>query len=561
LSWTKGAHELRFGFDLVRHHLNHWQPELSPGGPRGSFDFSGSVTTLNDPNAPAANQFNSYAQFLLGVSDQTQKGLQYILMTGREWQLGWFAQDRWQVSRNLTVTVGVRYELYPLMTRCCGKGIESYNPANNNVYMGGRGSVPVDAGISVSHKLFAPRVGIAYRLGQNTVIRTGYGLNYDPIPFSRPLRGFYPLTINSNYAAPNSFSAAAGAPTLAAGIPAVIGPNLSTGIVPLDPNASERSPWQGELHRGYVQSWNFTIERKLPGGIVGSAGYVGQHTVHQLADRDINAGYPGSGTDNLPQFAAFGRTIPTNMWDGYLSSEYNSLQIAVNRQFSKGLMLKGAYTWSHAIDYADDDGWQGVDWNWAPVFQRNRATAGFDRKHVFQMGWVYELPFGKNKQYLNKGIVSKVLGGWQFSGIESCYTGLPIYVYASGASLNAPDNTQTANQVAPVQLIGGIGPGQPYYNPASFAAVTTATFGNVGRNALRGPGIWNTDMSIMRIFPIKERLNLEFRTEFYNLPNTSHFGDPNNGSQPDNTVNDSNFMQITSSSGERNIRFAARLQW
>jgi outer membrane receptor protein involved in Fe transport len=151
-------------------------------------------------------------------------------MTTREWQFGWFAQDRWQVSRNLTVSLGLRYELYPLMTRCCGKGIERYDPTTNNVYLGGRGNVPTDVGITVSHKLFAPRAGIAYRLGDKTVIRTGYGLNYDPIPFSRPLRGFYPLTINARTEAPNSFSQAG---TLATGIPPVVGPDLSTGIVPL----------------------------------------------------------------------------------------------------------------------------------------------------------------------------------------------------------------------------------------------------------------------------------------------------------------------------------------
>ncbi len=92
-------------------------------------------------------------------------------------------------------------------------------------------------------------------------------------------------------------------------------------------------------------------------------------------------------------------------------------RVAFNRQFSNGLMLKGAYTWSHAIDYADNDGWQGVSYNWDPAFQRNRATAGFDQRQVFQLGWVYELPFGPGKKFLNSGsLASKILGGWQFSG-------------------------------------------------------------------------------------------------------------------------------------------------
>ncbi len=558
LSWTKGAHNLRFGFDLVRFHLNHWQPELSNGGPRGALDFNGQVTALNGGAAP--NQFNAYAQFLLGYSNEVQKGLQYILMTGREWQFGWYAQDRWQVSRNLTVSLGLRYEYYPLMTRA-GKGIERYDPTTNFVYLGGRGSVPDNVGITTSKKLFSPRIGLAYRLGDNTVIRAGYGLNYDPIPFSRPLRGFYPLTINADTTAPNSFSSAS---TLTAGIPPVIGPDLSSGAVQLPGNASERSPWAGMLHRGYIQSFNLTVERKLPLDMVTSVAYVGSHSVHLLADRDINAGYPGSGTTGLPYYNYIvpstglpeQRTTSTQMWDGYLSSEYNSLQVALNKSFSKGLMLKGAYTWSHAIDYTDDDGWASVGWNWAPVFQRNRATAGFDRTHVFQLGWVYELPVGKNKQYLNSGIVSQIVGGWQFSGIESAYTGTPFTVTAPGTSLNAPDNTQTADQIAPVQQLGAIGTSGQFYSPASFAAVTAVRFGNTGRNILRNSGVWNTDLSIMRVFPITERLQAQFRTEFYNLPNTAHFGSVNTGD-----ITSANFARITSSFGERNIRFAFRLQW
>ncbi len=564
LTWTKGAHEFRFGFDMVRHHLNHWQPELSNGGPRGLLDFNGQVTALNASGAAAPNQFNAYAQFLLGYSDNVQKGIQYIEMTGREWQFAGFAQDRWQVSKKLTVTLGVRYELYPLMTRSDGKGIERYDPTTNDVLLGGRGSVPEDVGITVSHKLFAPRVGIAYRFDDKTVIRAGYGLNFDPLDFSRPLRGFYPLTVNFNFVAPNSYAAAS---TLAAGIPPVVGPNLSTGIVPLPGDASERSPWGGEIHRGYVQSWNFTIERKLPESIVASVGYVGQHSAHIFGDFNINAGFPGSGTTGLPYNTPFydNRTVSTDMWDGYLNSSYNSLQVAFNRSFSSGLMLKGAYTWSHAIDQADDDGWDGTDnafdghgWDWAPMFGRNRATAGFNQGQVFQLGWVYQLPIGTGKKYLSNGTVAKVVGGWQFSGIESMYTGTPLTIGAPDSNLNdAGTNQQTANQIAPVQFLGGIGPGKYYYSPSSFAAPTaTGVFGSTGRNiSLTNPGVWNTDMSIMRQFALRERLSMQFRAEFYNLPNTSHFNGPDTG------VTDGSFMQVSSSFGERNIRFGLRLQW
>ncbi len=570
LTVTKGAHEMKFGFDLVRHHLNHWQPELSNGGPRGFFDFNGSVTSekcagptpqglacaaLPASQQPAATtQFNAYAQLLLGLPDDTDKGEQYILMTGREWQFGWFGQDRWQVSKKLTVTLGLRYQLFPLMTRSNGKGIESFDPVTDNVLMGGRGSVPLNAGVTVSHKLFAPRAGLAYRLDEKTVIRTGYGLNYDPLPFSRPWRGFYPLTIDNNYPGLNSYLPST-AGSLVQGIPPINEPNISTGIVHLDPNAFERAPLAGELKRGAVQSWNFTVERRLPGEIVASAGYVGQHSTHLLADYDLNAGTPGSGTTGLPFSQVWGDTNPIMNSSGYLSSEYNSLQVAFNRQFSKGLTLKGAYTWSHAIDYADDDGWQGMAF-YGDQFQRNRATAGFDREHVFQLGWVYELPVGKGKPYLNSGMIAQVIGGWQFSGREACYTGTPFTVTASGASLNAPDEAQTADQVlSNVQKVGGVGPGAFYYNPNAFAAVTRVGYGTTGLNILRNPGVWNTDVSVSRNFAITERAKLQIQAEFYNLPNTSHF----NG--PDGYVNDNyaggTFMQVTSSYGERNIRFGA----
>jgi hypothetical protein len=551
VTYTHGAHELRFGFDLVRHHLNHWQPEIVDG-PRGYLGFGGGPTALNGGAAP--NQYNGYATFLLGFATSTDKSLQNILATGREWQFGWYVRDRWQISRSVTVNIGLRYELYPLMTRA-GKGIEQYIPATNQVMLGGRGNVPDNAGINVSHKLFAPRVGLAWRINDKTVLRAGYGINFDPIPFSRPLRGWYPLVIGATNVSPNGFSYAN--TSIAQGVPNVVGPDLSTGIVTLPGNVSERSPW-GFIHRGYEQSWNLTLERKLPQDVVMSVAYVGSHSVHLLADYDINAGYPGSGVANLPYNLAYGRTVSTQMWDGYLSSNYNSLQVSVNRQFSKGLMIKAAYTYSHAIDYTDDDGWAGVGWNWGPVFQRNRATAGFDRTQVLQIGWLYELPFGKGKMLAHSGVGAALLGGWQVNGIMSAFTGTPFSIGDSGSLLNAPGNSQTANQVGPVVKIGAVGPNTRYYDPAAFASVTqAATFGTSGRNIIRNSGTWNTDLNITREFRITERVRTQFRGEFYNFPNTAHFG----GMASTSVTGGANFLSIRSASGERQIRFGLRLQW
>jgi outer membrane receptor protein involved in Fe transport len=560
ITWTKGAHELRFGFDALLLRMNHWQPELSDGGPRGYFDFEPGSTGLNSTGATAPNYLNAYAGFLLGMPYQVEKGLQYILMTPREWQFGWYARDRWQISRKLTLNLGLRYEFYPLMTRAGGKGIEQYNPATNIVYLGGRGNVPKDTGITVSHKLFSPRVGLAYRLTDSTVIRTGYGINYDPLPFSRPLRGFYPLTINANNIANSTWTMFQ---PLSAGIPDVVGPDISTGMVTLPGNASERSPYAGEIHRGYTQSWNFTVERKLPLDFVTSVAYVGTQTTHQLADYDINAGSPGSGTTGLPYYKLYGRSVPTNMWDGYLSAHYHSLQVAINKQFSHGLLIKGAYTWSKAIDMTDDDGWASVNWNWGPVFHRNRAPAGYDRTHVFQVGWVYDLPVGTGKAYVKNGVLAKVLGNWQINGLMSAYTGQPFTVTASSSSLNAPNNTQTADQVkTDVKRLAQPGPGYAWYDKSAFAAVTQQRFGSTGRNILRGPGMWNTNLSIFKNIPVTERVRFQFRAEFYNLPNSSHFGTSSGGNGFASTnVTSSNFMVVNSAFGERQIRFALRLSF
>jgi hypothetical protein len=548
LSWIKGAHTFRFGFDGVNHRMSHYQPELG-AGPRGDLSFYGNTTIETATSSPDNN--NAYASFLLGNIDQMQKSLQYILMTPREWQFGWYGQDRWQVNNKLTVSFGLRYELYPLMTRANGKGIERLDPETNKVYMGGRGGNPTNLGVTVSKKLFAPKLGIAYRLDDKTVIRTGYGINYDPLPFSRPLRGFYPLTVNFNFTPLTSFQNVG---TLATGMPAVTGPDLSSGVVDLPAVADMRSPWAGELHRGYVQSWNFTIERKLPQDVVVSLAYVGTQSTHLLADRNINAGTPGGGAASQPYYQLFGRTTATNMWDGYLSSNYHSLQTAFHKQMSKGLLLKGSYTWSKAIDMTDEDGWASVGWNSPEVFHRNRAASGFDRTHIFNIGWVYELPFGKNGVFFKSGIASKVFGGWNVNGVMASYTGTPFGIGAPGTSLDDPGNSQTANQVkSSVSYSRGIGSNATWFDTTAFAPVTTVAFGTSGRNILRAPGVWNTDLMINRKFQITERINTDFRAEFYNLPNTSHFNGPNSD------VSSASFGQISSSFGERQIRFGLRI--
>ncbi len=566
VSWIKGAHDLRFGFDAIHHMLNHWQPELG-SGPRGSFNFGGGVTALN--GGPSPNRFNAYAQFLLGLPSSLGKSVQFIKMSVLEWQFASYVRDRWRISPKLTMTLGLRWEYYPLMTRGYG-GIERYDAKTNQVFIGGFGNVPRNAGVTTSKKLFAPRLGIAYRWTDKTVIRTGYGITYNPMVFGRPLRGFYPLTVGSDFSAPNSFRVAVDDRgvelPITRGIPEICCPDISSGIIPLPPSALMRTPFLGPLKRGYIQSWNLIVERRLPAEVVASVGYVGTQTIRSFADLDINAGRViGAGNAGRPQFAPFGRATSTLLWQGWVQANYHSLQATVNRNFRNGLMLKGAYTWSKAINWTDDDGWTGVSWNQPELLRRNRANAGFNTPHIFQLGYVYELPFGKGKKRATSPAASAILGGWQVNGHFSSFTGRTNMTIGGGAPLSLPGSTQTADQVKPeVKKLGGIGRGVPFFDPAAFSTNTrnpdgSPRFGTTGRNILRGPGVVNLDLSVFRNFQLTERFKLEFRAEAYNATNTPHFENPNT-----NAADPVAFMSITSTTRdfpERQFRFGLRLQF
>jgi hypothetical protein len=558
-------HEFRFGADIVRHNLNHWQPEIGVG-PRGAFNFTGTETALKGGTGP--NQFNSFAAFLLGVTDSVQKSLQYELMTTREWQLGFFFRDRWQVNRNLTMTLGLRYELYPIMHRA-DRGIELLDlnspvqlgpdgrpNGNMKVLLGDRGGNPSSLDVSSSKKLFAPRIGLAYRLRDDTVVRAGYGITYDPMPFGRPLRGFYPLTIAQQFEAfgPGTDPTFTPFGNVAQGIPPFSGPPLDTGVVDLPGTVEMRTPFPRQLNRGYIQSWNLFVERKLISDIKVEIGYVGTQTTHQLGDIQINTAEPGG---RQPLEVKYGRTANTLLWDGQFSANYHAMQVAVNRRFSQGLLIKGAYTWSKAINMVDDTGWATLMWNSPSAIGRNRALAGYDIPHNLQLGAAYELPFGKGKKWASEGAAAHIFGGWQLSPVFSAVQGRPFNVVASNASLQAPGqgaNTQTPDLVGEINKLGGVGPGQPFFDPSAFRVVSGAPrYGSLGRNVLRGPGFVNLDLSIVRTFRPTEGSTLDFRIDAFNFTNTPHFNNPAAN------ISSGNFMIITSArNDQRQFRFGLR---
>jgi hypothetical protein len=572
-----GAHEIRWGGEIRKMNLTHWQPET--GNPRGAITFNGGVTAIT---GQPVRQPNQYAAALLGLVNSYSKSIQYFEMKTREWQYSLYFRDRWQVSRNFTLNLGLRYELYPMLNRD-GRGVERWDPATNIVYFGGVGGVPEDNGIETSKKMFAPRIGLAYRIGDKWVIRAGYGLNWDPLALGRPLRGLYPATLTGSWVP--GVTTFGWYNSINEGIPPVPTPDISKGSLTLPTNLDmgPRSPWGGMLHRGYIQSWNFTVERRLPWNTVANAGYVATRTIHQFIDRNINSVGPGEGISsaNLPLAKAYGRTITTNMWDGIGTANYHSLQTSLNRMFSSGLLAKISYTYGKAMNMADENGWVGLRaFNWAPILDRNYTLAGYDRTHSFTAGWNYELPVGRGKKLaIDNKFADAIVGGWKFAGTFAAYSGTPFSVTGSAQSLQATGNSQFADQIAPVKKLGGLGPGQPYYDPMSFRDPLFQfnkdgiyRFGSMGPNALRGPGYWQLNPGIFKQWVIAEKLRTEFRAEATNITNTPIWGNPTAGTasvrlNPDGSLNNSvadplqNFMSITSATAGRQFRFGLRLSF
>jgi outer membrane receptor protein involved in Fe transport len=523
LTKVAGSHEIRTGFDFVRLTLDHWQPEV--GNPRGNLNFSENITGI--PGYDGVGGWNSYATFLLGYMSGFGKSVQFEEMTGRENQYGFYVSDRWQASEKLTVNLGLRYEYYPLMSRA-DRGLELLDYNTFMIKLGGLGGNPKDLGIDVDKKLFAPRIGMAYRATENTVFRAGFGRTFNPLPWSRPMRGFYPATIAYSDAAGLSFIPYA---TLDQGIPGAPNPDIASGNIPLPRGVDMRSPDPNDTKRGHTDSWNFMIERRFPFDLIISAGYVGTATREGYADWNLNYAERG-GNANRQLFSQAG-TASILDWAARTRSNYHSLQMAVNRPFKGGLLLKGAYTFSKALNETDDDGWVGLTWNQPSQMHRNYARAGYDRPHNLSMGFVYELPFGRN----STSPAAQIVKNWQLNGVFQWLSGRPFSIGGSNGLLQQVGGFQSINVIGEAKPgFGEAGPNEQWYDPSVFAQPANE-WGNSGRNAFRGPSNWNLDASLFRTIPFG-RYRLELRVESQNVFNHAQFGNPVTG------FTDPNFMRI-----------------
>lgn len=571
-SWTKGSHSIRFGFDSSRQQINHTQVEFvgALGGPAGGFTFAGGPTQLN--GGPAANQFNSWSAFLLGLPTSMGRTLQvpdeYNVRASMH---SLYVRDQWQVSRKLTLSYGTRWEYFP-MPRRADRGLENYNAATNKMEVCGVGTVPTDCGVEQSKRLFAPRVGVAWRATESFVIRAGYGVTVDPYSLARPMRTNYPLLVVLNIQGANAFAPAG---TLRQGLPLIPAPDLGNGVIDIAPQVAANSI-EKNYKRGYIQSWNFTMQKRLRGGFVAQAGYVATRQVNQAGFRELNYAPINGGNTGRVLAARWGRTAETRLFTPIGNSHYDSLQTSLERRFAAGYQLGVSYTWSKSIGICCTSNSDGLAAIQIPeYYSLNRSLSSIDTPHNLTINGVASLPFGKGRKWAQSGPASWFAAGWQVNGILSAVSGAPFYVSASGTSLNAPGSSQRADQVRPdVAILGGAGRGQSYFDPFAYRAVTDARFGTAGFNSLRGPGIFNLDLGVFRQFRITERWQLQFRAEAFNSTNTPHFGAPgtnvsNLQLNADGSVrNLGGYTEITSLANtgrdgidERVFRFGLRLSW
>ncbi|MBV8070125.1 MAG: TonB-dependent receptor [Acidobacteriaceae bacterium] len=568
-TWTKilGNHTIKWGGDLRR--IRDALLQQQTFSPRGLYSFAAGQTALNSNGKQSATSYyNTMAAFLLDVPNQAGRDLPTYFPAIRAWEFFTFAQDKWVVTPKLTVDLGVRWEYYPPFTPQFAGGFSNYNPQNNTLVIAGVGGNPENLGRKTYYHYFAPRFGAAYRLTDKTVLRAGFGISYTPFPdntyaFNYPVRAnnaYNPLVTTYGPALLNNGQIA----TFQNGFPPPVFPAVpSSGIITNAPTNQSYIVIPLNYKNPYVESWNVAVEQSLPLGLVLDVAYVGNHGVDtSQVQYNLNAGFiPGAGTLGQPEFLAFHRTNATTEYFAPYSSMYNSLQVKLNRRFSNGFALTTSYTYGKGMGYQnDDDG--GLDFY---VNQRrNWARNDFDRTHTFVQSYVYDLPLGPGKRWLQSGVASSIVGGWRLNGVLTMMTGLPMTLTPSTNNLNMPGNTQTVNQISPVLVVKGVGPNSPWFSSQSFTAPTAnGVFGNTGRNFLSGPGFFNLDASLFKVFAFRERYNIELRGEAFAITNTPQFANPGTtlGSPTFGYITSTIGGNSTASNGNRVLQLGVKLSF
>ncbi len=571
LTRTFRAHTWKFGVDLRQLDDSYWQNNNAGG----TISFSNRFTAANGASPGATG--DSFASFLLGRADSgISETLNWTANVIR--YQGYFVNDTWQVSPKLTLTLGLRWEIPGVQTekrdRIGGLDPSAPNPVGDKIgrqvlgdYILANTSRHPERGVRPeNYKLFAPRVGLAYRLDNKTVIRAGAGFFYIPTdtPFWEAAIG-HPINLYANNMVATTDNSVTSVNTLSNPFPNGLvqspqrNPNYSNLLLGL----SVRGPFRDDAF-GYTAQWNFAVQREIR-GVALEAAYAASRGVHlafgELQYNQIDSKLLSMGTalrDQVPN-PFFGyiqtgvlsqRTVQRGQlllrfpqYTGFRTtakagnSIYHSLQMKAEKRFSSGGRLLGAYTFSKLIsDVESNTGWLDGGQNAGYQDQNNlrgeRSLASWDSRHRLVVSYVYDLPFGKGQMLLPNvaGVAGKLISGWGINGISTFQVGFPIGMTAT------PNQTGFSTGLRPNAVPGCNavldGPAQSrldgWWKTSCYTVPAAFTFGNVSRTDpnVRTHGINNFDFAVFQNTHITESKSLEFRAEVFNLFNRVQFGRP-----------------------------------
>ncbi|HEY4048331.1 MAG TPA: carboxypeptidase regulatory-like domain-containing protein [Acidobacteriaceae bacterium] len=557
LTWTLGAHILKFGVTVYAPMRNNFQDEP---GTRGDLGFTGVFTS----SAAAKGSGISYADGLIGAAQSTQL-TNVFFVDQRLWMASGFVEDDWKVTPKLTLNLGLRYDFATPALE--GKNrLANFNPAGSgSLVFANSGSIGNRALVNPATKNFGPRIGVSYSPDAKTVFRAGYGIYYtalERIGSEDQLALNPPFLINK-------------AP--ASNTQPVISPQVGFPSNFLDPATINFNALQSFHIRALdprsvvpmVQQWSAGIQRELAPNWLAEADYVGTKSTHLDVIRDFNQPLIANGVSTKVQpYSHFGQIEYTTPI-GY--GNYNALQASLTHRMAAGLSLQAAYTYSRSLDNSPQElesssGDPPNGLNYTAWY----GPSDFDVPHRISASYVYELPFGRGKSMLNSGLLSWILGNWQTSGVYTYYSGHPFTVnWGSESSLLDPYGFATAvpNVVAKPHLLKkptcwfytsansacaafGAGLTNPFVDPGNYVV------GNGSRNSLRGPSTQVFDAALIKQIPIHESFNVEARWEVFNVANHPLFG------QPSGNVSSGSAAQITTLSGDpRVMQFAIRVSF
>jgi hypothetical protein len=524
--WNKGTHNVKFGADVHRLHMNHYEITAP------SFQFTGGATALSGSTAPGL--YNAYADFLLGLPQSRNTALQNLLLnedsasneqsaTLRSWEYGIYVRDQFQLTRKITVSAGVRWEYYPVPQHA-DRGVEIFDFTLNRLKLCGLGSVPIDCGIAVQKDLFTPRVGVAYRATDSLVFRAGFSRNpQNDNMIGNRMRNF-PVNVQINETGANTFTPIG---SFSDGYPKLPILDLTQPIIVVPAGVAVTTNELGRYTRGVITTFNATVQKVLPYAFTVQIGYVGNRQRDMARSQNINFSKIGGGNASLPfnqpgLAGGFQTTAGVSVVKPLGKVNYDSLQASVTRRLANGFSMTGAYTYARGIDW-----WAGgilIPEYWG----LNKGTQGGNTPHKLDVSAMYELPFGAGKTFLNSGgIAAAIVGGWQVNAYVTAISGTPFTVSAPVGALNN-NGPQVADRVKDtVEILGGIGVDKAWFDPTAFKPVTEARYGTAGFNTMRGPGYANLDMSFFRTVRLGRTKALQGRIEVFNITNTPHFANPN----------------------------------